>query len=355
MDETYKCPRCHNEFPKSNKTLHDLRCTASNPMQNDNYQNSYQNNNMRNNRYRNNNNFPFNNQQNIHTFNNFNNNNINNSNNNNSSFSFGNNFMNNNNNRNNNIVSTDERSFPNPDGTIEKIKIDTFQNGIQRVTRTKYDRNNNIILTQTYNQDNNNNFNNNNFNNNNFNNNNFNNSFYGNNNNNYVNNNNGAFINNNNANSMMMDNIQMTMINFMNNFMKAYESANNSNNFSQMQFERETEVQNPGVVGGLLPRIKTTENYDPFNDVDAPKYNVFFQTPVGYKVNMIVPYNAKLEDILIKYVKKVGVGPNTIDKDIYFLFGGNKIKKDDKRTAQDIGLISGSIVIALDKKGIIGA
>ena len=174
MDNSYECPKCHNRLPISNKTLHDLRCTERHPMQNDSYQNSYQNNNYRNNNNnRNRNNVPFNNQQNIHTFNNSNNN-MNNSNDNNNSFSFGNNFNNSNNNNNyndNNIVSTNENSYSNPDGTTERIKIDTYQNGVQRVTRTKYDRNNNIILTQTYNQSNNNNSNNNfnNFNNNNFN------------------------------------------------------------------------------------------------------------------------------------------------------------------------------------------
>ena len=217
--------------------------------------------------------------------------------------------------------------------------------------------NNNMNYNNNYNNNfYNNNFNNNNFNNNNFNNNNFNNNFNGNNNFNNMNNNNGNFMNNNNnANNMMTDNFQMTMINFMNNFMNAFESMNRSNNFSGMQFERPTEVQNPGVVGGLLPRKKTTENYDPFINFNGEKFNVFFQTPVGYKVNMVVPYNAKLEDILVKYVTKVGVGPNTIDQDIYFLFGGNKIKKDDQRTAQEIGMIDGSVVIVLDKKGIIGS
>ena len=43
----------------------------------------------------------------------------------------------------------------------------------------------------------------------------------------------------------------------LNIFMNAFESMNRSNNFSGMQFERPTEVQNPGVVGGLLPRKKT--------------------------------------------------------------------------------------------------
>ena len=237
-----------------------------------------------------------------------------------------------------------------------------FNNFYNNYNTNYNNNNNNMNYNNNYNNNfynnnfNNNNFNNNNFNNNNFNNNNLNNNFNGNNNFNNMNNNNGNFMNNNNnVNNMMMNNFQMNMINFMNNFINAFESMNRTKNFSGMQFERPTEVQNPSVVGGLLPRIKKTENYDPFLNFNGEKFNVFFQTPVGYKVNMVVPYNAKLEDILVKYVTKVGVGPNTIDQDIYFLFGGNKIKKDDKRTAQEIGMIDGSVVIVLDKKGIIGS
>jgi hypothetical protein len=32
MQNDYECPRCHNVFPSSNKTLHDIRCTEQNPL-----------------------------------------------------------------------------------------------------------------------------------------------------------------------------------------------------------------------------------------------------------------------------------------------------------------------------------
>ena len=34
MISEYKCPRCHNTFPESNKILHDIRCTEENPLPN---------------------------------------------------------------------------------------------------------------------------------------------------------------------------------------------------------------------------------------------------------------------------------------------------------------------------------
>ena len=144
----YRCPHCNNIFPLSNKTLHDLRCPGLN--------HSYPNNNVR----------PINS--------NDNNNNMNQTNN------FFINNMNNGINGSNNaniIIATNTSSQPNPDGTRTDIKIETFQNGTQRITQTKYDQfNNKISSSEQYRQNNNNNnFNNNNFNNNNFNNNNFNN------------------------------------------------------------------------------------------------------------------------------------------------------------------------------------
>ena len=199
MNQNYKCPRCHNEFPLSNKTLHDLKCTESNPLPfNNQNQFSYQNN-RRNNNNRNRNRNNFNN------FNNNMNNNMNNYMNNMNDYmnnymdnmnDYMNNYMNNmndymnnnmrnmnnymnnnmNNNLNNNIVSSNTNTQTNPDGTTIEIKTDTYQNGIQRIKKTKYDQNHNIIYTQTYEQNNNNFSNFNNFNNfNSFNNNNLNN------------------------------------------------------------------------------------------------------------------------------------------------------------------------------------
>ena len=146
MSDNYRCPNCNSVFPLSNKTLHDLRCPGLNRSNFNNNRssalNSSNNNNNRNNNQRN----QWNNVQ----------------------------QFNNNNNR-NNIIATNISSQSNPDGTRTETKIETFQNGIQRVTKTKYDQFNNRISTQQYHQ-NNNNFNNfNNFNNNDFNNNNNNN------------------------------------------------------------------------------------------------------------------------------------------------------------------------------------
>ena len=123
-NQMYRCPRCQSVFPLSNKTLHDLRCQG-----------------------------PNNSQSNIHYSNNNNrNNNFNRMNNNNNMIV----SMSNMNNMNNNIS---RNIMTNPDGTKIETIIETLPNGMQKVIRTRYDQNNNIISRQNQMQ-NSNNFNN---------------------------------------------------------------------------------------------------------------------------------------------------------------------------------------------------
>ena len=125
MDSTYRCNRCGNIIPVSNKALHDLRCQGGN-LQNQN-QNYNQN-------RRNDNNF--------------------------NSFSYFNNNINNS--MNNNMVSFNTNTTKNPDGTFTVTKTETYQNGMQRITTTQYDQYHNKISEQVRNSNlNNNNYNNN--------------------------------------------------------------------------------------------------------------------------------------------------------------------------------------------------
>ena len=152
MNDNYRCPNCNALIPSSNQIIHNLSCPGLNLSNNQNGPKVNSNNNNINQNQRNN----------FQQINNNMNNSLTNVN-------------------NGNIIATNISSQSNPDGTRTEIKIETFQNGIQRITETKCDQFNNIIFTRQYFQNNNNNnFNNMNFiningNNNNLNNNNNNN------------------------------------------------------------------------------------------------------------------------------------------------------------------------------------
>ena len=123
--QTYRCQKCGRDVPINNRIMHDSRCPTFNQ------QNQFSNYNQS---------LGYNNFSNFNNFNNFNNN-----------------YQ-----MNNNIVSVSSNSRSNPDGTITEIKTETYSNGMQRITNTRYDQYHNKISEQINNVNLNNNNNNNN-------------------------------------------------------------------------------------------------------------------------------------------------------------------------------------------------
>ena len=168
-------------------------------------------------------------------------------------------------------------------------------------------------------------------------------------------------------NSMGINNsMNMNMYNLMMQFLFMYYNPqnktffnNNSNNTNKMLTinpnNEERTAKNPKVFGGLLPREKKTEDYNAFPDNGGNKINLYFQAPTGHKINMLVPDNIQIKEVLVKYVLRIGLEPDVIDNAIYFLYGGNKIKKNERRTIREMYMLNGAIIIVIDKKGIIGA
>lgn len=145
-----------------------------------------------------------------------------------------------------------------------------------------------------------------------------------------------------------------------------YNNANNNNHTSNNSFNNnkidivrvsdqdlnQAKVTGGGVISNNIPN-NTTFDLSPFD----PNYkvNIAFTTQKGQKVNIICPVNMRLEDLFIKYITRLGLGPNVLGNSIFFLFNGSKININDKRTVSDIGLIHGSNIIVLDLKGVIGS
>ena len=178
----------------------------------------------------------------------------------------------------------------------------------------------------------------------------------------FVNNNNGMGLNNNMAqmpmnqnfnfyNSMGINNsMNMNMFNLMMFYLQQNMIQNNNNNNRIIPVMPDNNISKSQV----LPR-KKNEFFDPYPGTSGEKINLFFETPAGHKVNMLVPVDAKMKDILVQYVLKLNLGPNVIDNSIYFLYGGKKIKKNENRTVRDMNILNGAIVIVIDKKGVMGA
>ena len=159
----------------------------------------------------------------------------------------------------------------------------------------------------------------------------------------------------------MNNNMNMNMFNLMMFYLQQTQNFQNTmnnginNQFNYNNTNRIIPINTNMSKSQVLPRVKKTEFCDPYPGSTGEKINLFFETPSGHKINMLVPIDAKMKDILVQYVTRVNLGPNVIDKSIYFLYGGKKIKKNEEKTVWQMNILSGSIIIVIDKQGVMGA
>ena len=179
-------------------------------------------------------------------------------------------------------------------------------------------------------------------------------------------------MNNNNQNLM---NMMMNWMNMNPNLYQMYQNMMNQNNNNINQFnnnnnynfndndnrmniltDSQSSINQAKVTGGgILPKNIQGGNYDVSPYDNSLKTNICFITQKGQKMNIICPYNMKVRDLFIKYVQRLGLGPNVLGDSIFFLFNGSKINKNDNRSVGDLGIVAGSYIIVLDLKGVIGS
>ena len=219
---------------------------------------------------------------------------------------------------------------------------------------------NNIMNNGKYNNNNhdfnyNKNNNNNNVNYKNFNIYNYNDNFYNNNNLNINksfnnNNNNNNFNNNNNNNSNMMN-----MLNFLNTTWNMFRMFNNQKNVNHSATIQVINNNSNDFDSDKLRKVIKPTVIDINPKYQGVKINIFFQNSIGTKVNVLSPSNITVKDLLLNYVKKIGLGENVIDSAIYFLFSGSRLKKDDESKIYELGMMNGAIIIVIDRNAVTGA
>lgn len=148
-----------------------------------------------------------------------------------------------------------------------------------------------------------------------------------------------AYMNNNNINNNLNNN--------------QFNTSYNNNGFNRMSFVNNNNYQRQRSSKTLLPRFNI-DNFAPFGNEDN-QINIFFQTAAGNKINMILSMNTKIKDALLQYVKRIGLGPESINNDIYFLYSGQKIKSNENRTIFQMGMLNGAIIIVIEVNNVMGA
>ena len=176
--------------------------------------------------------------------------------------------------------------------------------------------------------------------------------------------NNGLNMNNYNYNMNNYQNLNNLMMNWIKmnpNLLLMYQMMmNQNNNINQnnkmgLYKMNSSDNNQPRVNQGRMPSNIQNSIYDLDPNNNSLKKNITFTTQKGNKLNIICPYDMKISDLLIQYVIRVGLGPDILlSNSLFFLYNGARLDKCDKRVVGDL-LNTGSNIIVVDLKGVIGS
>ena len=162
-------------------------------------------------------------------------------------------------------------------------------------------------------------------------------------------------------NNFMMQFIMMNPNFFQNNFIP----QNNFQQFNNMQSINLGNV-NPDYInrnGGVIPRPKNFNNMniDSFPGYNSRRINIIFETGTGLKINMATPICVSVEELLIKFAYRVGVGQSLLGTKIFFIVNGATIQPNEKTQVGNYfrdfynNLKDQVKIIVLDASNVIGA
>ena len=155
------------------------------------------------------------------------------------------------------------------------------------------------------------------------------------------------------------------IINIFKNNPRQYEQFNDfvtKNNINYINSPLMNEEYLQQAAEGKIPRnifnqFKDDNKtyYANSNEEYSQKINISFQLSSGNKINLVTSENMKLAELFKEFVKKIGFDTDILKSDIYFLFRGERMNKDEQRSLREMHLVDNSVILVLDVKGIIGA
>ena len=147
-----------------------------------------------------------------------------------------------------------------------------------------------------------------------------------------------------------MNNLIMNLIN--QNIQMANQIAINNNILKKIMEKRSSmNISN----NNIKEKINNLESIDFFPGNSTEKTNVLFESSTsGFCLNMVVPKNVKMEELLlafIKYLEILGIKENL--NNLIFLFDAHTIELDEQKTIFEYGLIRETNKIIWCKKDVI--
>ena len=160
-------------------------------------------------------------------------------------------------------------------------------------------------------------------------------------------------------NNLVEAKVNMMMQNFYNQMLQI-QVMNLNKQMNMMKYI----VNNNAKAINRLPTNHGNVTVDPFADHPGQRTNIIFQTAKGFKISISAPLDVTVNQVLIEYIKRVGLGPNALYNGFYFLFNGAKIDIYDKvkvveelvtlKEIKDIKLNHITILV-IDTKNLIGS
>ena len=87
---------------------------------------------------------------------------------------------------------------------------------------------------------------------------------------------------------------------------------------------------------------------DDFPEYFGERINISFESSAGLKVIMHPPENIKIAELLSKFMKKMKLNEDLIDKKIFFLFNGYRLKKNEERNLSELDIKNYSKIIFIE-------
>ena len=168
------------------------------------------------------------------------------------------------------------------------------------------------------------------------------------------------FTQNNNIYQLFTNFFHWMNYNNINNNMNNMNNGNNlnmNNNMNNINNFGNENNNNFNINGGNNRNgdINTVfKNEYPGEDPENLR-NVIFSSSSGFKVLIVVPYFETICHLLHLFVKKIGIGENSLEKDIFFIFNGTYLKANDQRAIYEICRYNIPSIIVIEAANILGA
>ena len=160
----------------------------------------------------------------------------------------------------------------------------------------------------------------------------------------------------NSINNPMALQMNIMLQNFYNQ-MAQLQSMNFNNQANMINYS----VSNNAKATDRLPTHNENTPFDPFPNHPGKRSNFVFQTSKGFKISIPAPFDVSVHQVLVEYIKRVGLGPNALYDGFIFLFNGAQINiKDKVKLVQDLVSMGNThqnvaVIVVVDTKNLIGS